>query len=86
MTAPYRVFIAAEVVSGLRSQHATSRQVLTRFFDELAANPFYPGDFIEYDQFGRSIQVAIIGRFAICYWADHAVKEVKVVDVKTVGS
>ena len=76
MTAAYRVFIAAEVVVGLRSQRGPAKQVLARFFDELAVNPFRPGDFMEYDQFGRPIQVAIIGRFAVCYWADHAVKEV----------
>ncbi len=64
---PYRVFIAAEVVVMLRAQRTAAGPALTRFIEELALNPFRPGDHVESDALGRPIQVAIVGRFAVCY-------------------
>ena len=38
--------------------------------------------FAERDLSGRDIQVLIFQRYAISYWADHAVKELKVIDIR----
>ena len=81
----YRVFIAAEVVAILRSRPKREQAILTRLFEQLAADPYRAGDYSETDLIGRPIQVLITGSCAICFWADHAVKEVKIVDVKQAG-
>ena len=83
---PYRVFIATEVIAALRKCNATEKSRIARLFDHLAENPFLTGDFVEPDDIGRPIQILIVGRFAICFWADHAVKEVNILDLKPAGN
>jgi hypothetical protein len=82
---PYRVFIAAEVIATLRSRPRREQRAITELFDELAQDPFRPGDYAEQDEIGRPIQVVITASSAVCFWADHAVKEVKIVDLKPAG-
>jgi hypothetical protein len=57
----------------------------SRLFEELAKDPYRAGDYSERDGIGRPVQVLITGRHGVCFWADHAVKEVKVVDLKQAG-
>ena len=85
MTA-YRVFLAREVVEALRKLPLRQRQELTRFVESLEDSPFQRGDYTERDDAGRPIEVRIMGRHAICFSADHAVKEVKVIDLKPAGT
>ena len=82
---PYRVFIAAEVIAFLRTCPRRERLLITRLFEELADDPFRAGDYVERDDIGRPIQVKIIGRYAVFFWSDHPVKEVKIVDLKSAG-
>ena len=83
---PYRVFLAREVVELLRKLPLRQRQELTKFVESLENSPFQGGDYTERDIADRPIEVRIMGRHAICYWADHAVKEVKVIDLKPAGT
>lgn len=84
--APYRVFLAKEIVAQLRDCKRNERHTITRFFDEIADDPFRVGDFVEPDDVGRNIQVTVIGRYALYFWSDHAVKEVKVIGMKVAGN
>ena len=84
MTA-YRVFIAAEVVTSLRTSPKREQEALVRLFEDLAADPRRSGDYVEPDSIGRPIQVLIFGRHEVCFWTDHAVKEVKILDLKRAG-
>ncbi len=54
------------------------RERILTFLESLANRPEFPGDYTERDVDGRSIQIKIIGDYALTYWTDHAVKEVKV--------
>jgi hypothetical protein len=83
---PYGVFIAAEVVVQLSVCRRAEKVSVARAFDTLAGNPFRSGDYVESDSLGRPVQIMLIGRHAVCYWADHAVKEVKILDLKLAGS
>jgi len=83
---PYRVFIASEVIAALRRCNLVEKNRITRLFEHLAENPFLTGDFVEPDNIGRPMQIVIVGRFAVCFWADHPVKEVKVLDLKPAGN
>ena len=53
-----------------------------QFVSSLGENPFATGDFSEKDDAGRTVQVRLVGRFAITFWADHAVSEVEVTHIK----
>ncbi len=83
---PYRVFIAATVIADLRKCPRRERILITRFFEEPASNPCRAGDYVEPDDIGRPIQVLIVGRHALFFWPDHAVKEVKILDLKVAGN
>jgi len=48
----------------------------------LGDDPFRPGDYTETDNAARVLAVKIAVRFAIIYYVDHAVKEVKVIHVQ----
>ena len=82
----YRVLVAKEIFESLKRCSGREKKLILRLFEELADNPFRTGDYIESDEIGRPIQVIICGRRAICFWADHAVKEVKVLDLKPAGN
>ncbi len=82
----YRVFIALEVIETLRTLTSRERPALTRFIEGLAMNPSRVGDYTEQDETGRPIQVVIVGRHALCFWADHPVNEIKVIDLRSAGN
>jgi hypothetical protein len=52
-----------------------------RFIESLAVDPLKSGDYTELDETGRSIQIKVIGRFAVAYWSDQAVREIRIVEV-----
>jgi hypothetical protein len=82
---PYRVLIAKEVIASLGNCSRREKLLITRFFDDLANAPYKVGDYVEQDIIGRPIQVLVVGRFALWFWSDHAVKEVKVLDLTLAG-
>jgi hypothetical protein len=82
----YRVFLAKEIVAQLRDCKRREREAMARFFDEIADDPYRAGDFAEMDDIGRDIQVTLLGRHALYFWSDHAVKEVKVIGMKVAGN
>ena len=78
---PYKVYINQEVlISAPRS--GSQRQQIMAFIFSPATNPNCAGDFSEKDRVGRTVQVKVAGRFAITFWADHAVSEAKVTHIK----
>ena len=75
--APYRVLITREVLA-MAKPTGRERQRLMNFLETLAADPFQEGDFQEKDGDGRPVEVKILRQYALTFWADHALKEVKV--------
>ncbi|MFM8656293.1 MAG: hypothetical protein ACKOD5_04075 [Chthoniobacterales bacterium] len=78
---PYAVYLRIEAAELLKSVAAQNRRGIENFVDSLSANPFKTGDYTETDAAGRPIQIKILGNFAVAFWADHAVKEIKVVAI-----
>lgn len=79
---PYRIFVRMEAAEILRSIRGGQRSSVVEFIDFLSGDPNKGGDYSERDETGRQLEIKVIGSFAITYWADHAVAEVKVVDVR----
>ena len=82
----YSVYVQSSVAESLMSLKAKDRDSLLRFIRRLQTNPFSEGDYVERDEIGRLLQVCVIGRHAIIFWTDHAVKEVKIIDLKPAGN
>ena len=78
---PYAVYINEAALASAPRSGAQHRMVM-RFVASLGENPFAAGDFSEKDDAGRTVQVKVVGRFAITFWTDHAVSEVKVTHIK----
>ena len=78
---PYAVFIHEQALAAVPKSVATAREVMA-FIRRLADNPNTQGDFSEQDETGRAIQVKIVGRYAVTFWPDHSVCEVKVTHIK----
>lgn len=78
---PYAVYLRIEAAELLKSVAAQNRRGIENFVDSLSGNPFKTGDYTETDAAGRPIQIKIFGNFAVAFWADHAVKEIKVVAI-----
>jgi hypothetical protein len=78
---PYAVYLRIEAAELLKSVATRNRRGIENFVDTLSGNPFKTGDYAETDAAGRPIQIKILGNFAIAFWADHAVKEIKVVAI-----
>jgi hypothetical protein len=77
----YAVFIN-ELALATAPRSGPQREAIMKFIRSLADNPNSPGDFVEKDPVGRTVQVKVIGRYAITFWADHAVSEIKVTHIK----
>ena len=78
---PYAVYLRIEATELLKAVADQDRRVIENFIDSLQGNPFQIGDYAENDTAGRPIQIKILGNFAATFWADHAVKEIKVVAI-----
>ena len=78
---PYAVYLRIEAAELLKSVATRNRRGIENFVDSLSGNPFKSGDYAETDAAGRPIQIKILGNFAVAFWADHAVKEIKVVAI-----
>ena len=78
---PYKVYINQEALATTPRSGSQRRRVMN-FVGSLALNPNNTGDFSEKDAVGRTVFVKIVDRFAITFWADHAVSEIKVTHIK----
>ena len=73
------------IITLLRACSRHERQTITRLLEQLAFDPHRPGDYAEPDPIGRPVQALITGRHAICFWTDHAVREIKIVEMAIGG-
>ena len=77
----YAVFIHDSLVP-LAPKSAIERRRLMELIRLLGDHPFTRGDFREADPDGRNREVKIVGRYSVSWWADHAVKEIKVTNIQ----
>jgi hypothetical protein len=78
----YAVFINEQALA-TAPRSGTQRERVMKFVRSLADNPNTAGDFTEKDNASRTVQVKVIGRYAVTFWADHAVSEIKVTHIKS---
>jgi hypothetical protein len=78
----YAVYINEQALAAAPRSRIERERVM-KFIRSLADSPDTVGDFAEKDQAGRTIQVRVIGRYAITFWADHAVSEIKITHIKS---
>jgi hypothetical protein len=67
---------------GFAPRSGQQRKMVMDFIRSLAVNPNTAGDFSETDETGRTTRVKIVGRYAVTFWTDHAVSEIKVTHIR----
>ena len=80
---PYKLVLdyeAVEVFQGLSKQH---RRYLHEHFVYLREYPHIPDKRVA-DEHGRNYFIYVRGEFAIKYWIDEAVKEIRILDIHLV--
>lgn len=77
----YKVFIEEKAVDVVAATRGQQRKGLKEFIRSLGYNPFTEDDFPEIDNTGREVYTKLVGAYAVTYWSDHAVKEVKVLEI-----
>ncbi len=82
---PYAVFVHEDVLA-LLMRGPDRGALILKFIQQIAADPYLVGDFKDSDDIGRPLEVKLVGSYAITYWADHAVKEIKIVNLEPAGS
>ena len=78
----FAVFINEQALAAA-PHSGKQRESVMKFIRSLADNPNTAGDFTEKDSASRIVQVKVIGRYAVTFWADHAVSEIKVTHIKS---
>ena len=79
--ADYNVYLHIELLEVVPTR-GEQRRLIMNFIRSLAENPRTPGDFTDRDKTLRTRQIKIVGRYAVTYWVDEAVKAVMVVSVR----
>ena len=69
-------------VSTLVALDRSERHEVLDACDALARHPSQRGTEQVTDEAGRTNEVTYTAHFRVTYWADHAVKEVRIVDVR----
>ncbi len=71
MIPPYKYTVDAAVLAVFAVVTKRQREKLLRSFTELTENPFLPGDTLQHDHVGRTLQVRRFGEWTITYWPEH---------------
>ena len=77
--AAYEVILHAQAWHVLAAAKGADRLELLHIIDQIAANPFRAGDLQQIDSGGRTNEVVLLGGWLVTFWADHAVREIRVV-------
>lgn len=78
----YKLFLRLEAIEALKTTRRPQRRQISTFIDGLESHPDTTGDYNERDDTDRLIEIKVVGQFVITFWADHAAKEMKVVDIR----
>ncbi len=67
---PYSVYINENVITG-SPKSGKQKKLLMEFIRHLGNNPSQSGDYQDKDNVGHLLEIKIIGRYAITFFADH---------------
>ena len=80
-TPAYGYVMSEDVFATVLSLTKRQQRRLAGYFDQLAAAPNQPGVYAERDTEGHTLQFHLADRWWVGCWADHAVREVRIVQL-----
>jgi hypothetical protein len=79
---PYKYTVDDAVLAVFSEVSKRQREKLLRIFAELTDNPFLPGNALQRDHIGRSLQVRRFGEWSVTYWPEHLANAVHIVAIE----
>lgn len=76
----YQIYLHRYAAEDVQTLRGSQKRAMLDFLNQLQENPFIRGDFKKCLGV-RDLEVKVIGRHAVYFYADHAAKEVKVVEL-----
>jgi hypothetical protein len=75
----YAVYVNWEIQARIKRVRGNVRVQIHRFLDTVGSDPFQEGD--EQTKIeGRDVEVKYLSGYKLLFWADHPVKEIKVIE------
>ncbi len=81
---PYEPVLSSKAAAFVVAISKTRQRKVIGLLFQLADNPSQIGDYSESDNTGREVQFILIQDLLIAFWADHAVRELRIVDIEEV--
>jgi hypothetical protein len=81
---PYEPVLSSKASAFLVATSKARQRKLISLLYQLADNPSQIGDYSEPDATGREVQFIFVRDLLIAFWADHAVRELRIVDIEDV--
>lgn len=76
----YQIYLHEKVADDLRPVLGKQREAVEDFLDLLHGDPFIQGDFVKHLS-TRDLEVKVLRRYSIYFYADHAVKEIIIIEL-----
>lgn len=83
-TGSYEPVLSSKATGVLLGFSKSKQRKVIGLLYQVASYPSQFGDYSEIDSTGRDVQFLLIGDFLIGFWADHAVQELRIVDIEEV--
>lgn len=80
----YEPVLSSKAAAFLVSLSKVRQRKLIALLYQLAANPSQVGDYSEPDACGRDVQFILARDLLIAFWADHPVRELRIVVIQEV--
>jgi hypothetical protein len=80
----YDPVLSSQAVAFLVGLSKSRQRKLIDLIFQLSESPSQVGDYSEPDDSGRAVQFLLIRSTVIAFWADHAVKELRIVEIEEV--
>lgn len=81
---PYEPVLSSKAAALLVSLSKARQRKLVELLYQLSENPSQIGDYSELDETGREVQFIFVRDLLIVFWADYAVRELRIVDIEEV--
>ena len=80
----YEPVLSSQAVAFLVGLSKSRQRKLIDLISQLSENPSQVGDYSELDDVGRTVQFMLIRNIVIAFWADDAVRELRIVEIEEV--
>jgi hypothetical protein len=80
----YEPVLSSKAAAFLIGLSKARQRKLIGLLYQLADSPSQIGDYSEPDETGRDVQFILVRDLLIAFWPDHAVREMRIVDIEEV--